>query len=105
MITSGDGKYKVFLKKYELDDDIIYLIGGGEKSHIGGMVFCEPNKKPLIVRLENHYDYIVLEPIAKKACKKYNKRVLAVGGVHIDNASKEEIEIIVSNCKDLNKSV
>jgi len=103
MITSGKGKYKVFLEKKELDDDLVLILGGGEKSHVGGMVFCEPGKKPVVVRLENHYDYIVLEPIAKEACKKYKKNVLAVGGIHIDNASKDEIEIIVSNCKDLTR--
>ena len=69
------------------------------------MVVCEPNKKPVVVRLENHYDYMVLEPIAIEACKKYNKRVLAVGGVHIDNAAKEEIDIIVNNCKELIKCI
>ena len=105
MITSGDGKYKVFLEKHELDDDLIFVLGGGEKSHIGGMVFCEPGKKPVVVRLENHYDHIVLEPIAEEACKKYNKRVVAVGGVHIDNASKDEIDILVSNCRDLTKFI
>ena len=46
---------------------------------------------------------MVLEPIALKASKKYNKKVAAIGGVHVDNASKEEIEILVRNCKDLTK--
>ena len=32
MITSGKGKYKVFLKKKELGDDLIFILGGGEKS-------------------------------------------------------------------------
>ena len=103
MNTSGEGKYKVFLDKYELDDDLIYIVGGGEKSHIGGMVFCEPDKEPMVIRLENHYDYIVLEPIAKLACKKYNKKVLAIGGVHVDNASRGEIEVLVNNCRSLTK--
>ena len=49
MITSGEGKYKVFLEKHELDDDLIFVLGGGEKSHIGGMVFCEPGKKPVVL--------------------------------------------------------
>ena len=101
MATLGEGKYKVFLEKHQHDDDIIYIVGGGQKSHVGGMVFCEPGKKPMVIRLENHYDYVVLEPIAIAACKKYKKNVLAVGGIHIDDASKEEIEIIVNNCKDL----
>jgi hypothetical protein len=101
MIISGKGKYKVFLERKELDDDLIYILGGGEKSHIGGIVICEPGKKPQVIKLEGHYDYMVLEPIALKTSKKYNKKVVAIGGVHVDNASKEEIEILVRNCKDL----
>ena len=105
MITAGKGKYKVFLEKKELDDDLIYILGGGEKSHIGGVVICEPEKDPKVIKLEGHYDYVVLEPISVKACKKYNKKVVCIGGIHIDNATKEEIEIIVNNCKDLTKTL
>ncbi len=101
MITSGNGKYEVWLKQMKIGDDRIYILGGGEKSHIGGVVICEPNKSPNVIRLEGHYDDVVLEPIAKAACKKYNTKVVAIGGVHIDNASREEIDKIVENCKGL----
>jgi len=105
MITSGEGKYKVFLEKHQLDDGLIYIIGGGEQSHIGGIVLCEPDKKPMVIKLGNHYDHIVLEPIAKEACKKYKIKTVAVGGVHVDNASEEEIDLLVKNCKELIKCI
>jgi len=105
MNTSGEGKYKVFLEKKELDTDLIYILGGGERSHIGGVVICEPGKKPRAVKFEGHYDYIVLEPIAVAACKKYNKKVVAIGGVHVDNATKDEINKLVENCKELIKCI
>jgi hypothetical protein len=105
MITSGEGKYKVFLEEKKLDDDLVYILGGGERSHIGGVVICEPGKKSQVIRFENHYDHIVLEPIAEAACKKYNTKVVAIGGVHVDNASKEEIELLVNNCKELVKCI
>jgi len=105
MITSGEGKYKVTLEKHTVGDDLIFILGGGEKTHIGGLVICEPGKKPQISRLENHYDHVVLEPIAQAACEKYKTKVVAIGGVHIDNASKEEINIIVKNCKELIKCI
>ena len=105
MITSGEGKYKVFLEEKKLDDDIIYILGGGEKSHIGGVVICEPGKKSQAIRLEGHYDDIVLKPIAENACKKYKIKVVALGGVHLDNASKEEIDILVENCNNLIKYI
>jgi len=105
MITSGEGKYRVYLDKRQIDSDLIYILGGGEKSHIGGVVICEPGKKPQAIRLEGHYDDIVLQPIAEAACKKYNTKVVVVGGVHVDNASKDEINLLVENCKELIKCI
>jgi len=105
MITSGEGRYKVFLEKRELDDDLIYILGGGEKSHIGGAVICAPGEKSHVLTYSTHHDYEVLMPIAEVACKKYNKTVVAIGGIHIDNATKEEIKIIIDNCKELEKCI
>ena len=105
MITSGEGKYKVFLEEKKIDEDIIFILGGGERSHIGGVVICEPGKKSQVIRLEGHYDDIVLKPIAEAACKKYKTKVVSVGGVHIDDASKEEIDLLVKNCKELVKFI
>ena len=105
MITSGEGKYKVFLEEKKIDEDIIFILGGGERSHIGGVVICEPGKKSQVIRLEGHYDDIVLKPIAEAACKKYKTKVVSVGGVHVDDASKEEINLLVKNCKELVKFI
>jgi len=105
MITSGEGKYKVWLEEKKIGNDIIYILGGGELSHIGGIVLCEPGKPSQEIRLTGHYDDIVLKPIATTACEKYKKKVIAVGGVHIDNATKDEIEKLVENCKELVKCI
>lgn len=101
MITAGEGKYKVWLERKNIGNDIIYVLGGGERSHIGGVVISEPDKPSHVIRLEGHYDDIVLQPIAEKACKKYKKKVVAVGGVHVNNATKEEIDRLVDNCQEL----
>jgi len=47
----------------------------------------------------------LLKPIAEAACKKYKTKVVAVGGVHIDNATKQEIGKLVENCKELIKCI
>jgi len=105
MITSGEGKYKVFLEKKFLGDDIVFILGGGERPHIGGVVISKPGEKSTVLAIDHHKDIQVLTPIAEYACKKYNKTVTAIGGIHIDNATKEEIEIIVTNCKELLKCI
>ncbi|MBU7016673.1 MAG: hypothetical protein HXS44_04145 [Theionarchaea archaeon] len=105
MIYSGEGRYRVWLKVEIIGEDRLYILGGGENPHIGGMVVMEPGKEALILRLGNHYDYQVLQPLAEEACRKYEVTAAAVGGIHIDNASKEEIQIIVDNCKELMKCI
>ncbi len=105
MITAGKGRYKVWLKEERLSENRLYILGGGGKPHIGGVVVKEPGKKAKVVKLQGHYDHEVLEPIAEEACKKYNTTVIALGGVHIDNASKEEIDKLVENCRELVKCI
>ncbi len=101
MITSGEGKYAVWLEEKKIGKDRVYLLGGGEKSHIGGVVICRPNEQPQVIGLEGHRDTVVLTPIAERASKKYGTTAVAIGGVHIDNAKKEEIEKIVKNCRSM----
>ncbi|MFH1100751.1 MAG: hypothetical protein V1726_01780 [Methanobacteriota archaeon] len=105
MITSGEGKYRVWLEREKIGDDLLFILGGGEKSHVGGLVICEPGKPSQIIRLTDHYDDIVLQPIAEAACKKYRTKVVAVGGVHVDHATQKEIDLLVKNCNDLVKDV
>lgn len=105
MITSGRGKYKVWLQRHDIGEDIVYFLGGGQRSHIGGVVIAEPGKKIHAIRLTGHYDDMVLQPIAETACKKYKKKVVAVGGVHVDNATKKEINLLVENCKKFVKRI
>jgi hypothetical protein len=105
MITSGRGKYKVWLQRHDIGDDIVFFLGGGERSHIGGIVIAEPGKKGKAIRLSGHYDDIVLQPIAEEGCKKYKRKVVAVGGVHVDNATTQEINLLVENCKKLVKKI
>jgi hypothetical protein len=51
--------------------------------------------------MDNHYDYIVLKIIAEKICRNNNNKIIVIGGIHIDNASKEDIDKIIENCRRL----
>jgi len=105
MITSGKGKYRVWLKREKIGDDLVFFLGGGERSHIGGVVICEPGKPLQAIRLTGHYDDIVLKPIAELACRKYKTKVIAIGGVHVDHATKQEIDLLIENSKKLVEKV
>ena len=105
MIKSGNGRYQVWLKSVDIGQDIVYLLGGGEQAHIGGIVICEPGKSIHSIHLEGHYDYVVLEMIAESLCKKHKKTIVLLGGIHIENATKNEIDLIIKNCRGLLKCI
>ncbi len=105
MITSGTGKHRVSVEKHWIGDDLLLILKGGEQPHVGAMVSCEPGKEATITRLGTHKDHIVLQPLAETACAKYKTTVVAVGGIHIDNATKEDIELVVQHCKRLEECI
>ena len=101
MNTLGEGKHRVSVEKHQIGPDILLILTGGEQPHLGGVVLCEPGEKTRIISRGTHKDYIVLEPLAEAACEKYQTTVVAVGGIHMKNASKEDIDRIKQNCKEL----
>ncbi len=105
MNTVGEGKFRVWLQCEGIGNDLVYMLGGGQRSHIGSIVLKIPQKEVEILNLEGHYDHRVLVPIAEAAAQKYHKKVVALGGVHIDDATKEEIEQLVANCMELIKCI
>jgi gallate decarboxylase subunit D len=105
MLTSGEGRYRVWLQKQELGDDLIYTLGGGERPHVGGVVLKVPGQDVRTLSFSTHRDLDVLVPIAEAASLKYGCTVVAVGGIHIDDATKEEIGILVGNVRELLKEL
>ena len=105
MISAGSGKYKVWLKEIKHGNDIVLLLGGGEKPHIGSVVLCEPGKKARTLNRKGHFDWMIAKPIAKKFARKTKKPVICVAGIHVDNASKEEIELLKKNCEKIEKKI
>ncbi|MCX6822156.1 MAG: hypothetical protein NTW30_05260 [Candidatus Aenigmarchaeota archaeon] len=112
MISVGQGKYKVWLKEETLDNGIIFIIGGGEVSHIGSIVFSEPvmNGKTFsctsqVINVQGHKEEIIARELTEKICLKKKLPVICVCGMHVNNATKKEIEILVDNAKKLLKKI
>ena len=101
MITSGEGRTRVWLEVQEIGEDIVITVGGGDRPHIGGVVLKLPDEEVRTMPIGTHRDLEVLIPIAEAAYEKYGKSVVVVGGIHIDDATQEEIQSIVRNCERL----
>jgi len=113
MISAGQGKYKVWLKEEKLDNGIILIVGGGEVSHIGSVVLAEPRistRKRIscafqIINVRGHKEEKIARSFAEKICLQRKKPVLCTCGMHVNNATKKEINMLVDNAEKLLKKL
>ena len=103
---SGTGRHKVFLEERELGDEVLLLLYGGDRPHAGDIVLAEPGKETKVFKTDSyHKDEIVAVPIAEKRRDSTGKKVVCIAGIHVDNATDEDINKIIQNCKQLEGEV
>ncbi len=100
MISVGEGRYRVRLKSYEIGNDRLIIITGGEKEHIGSATLIEDKGDLQTMIKKGHKDHIVSEKMANIIYDTIEKDLLVICGIHIDNASTEEIDNLVRNAKE-----
>jgi len=99
MISAGEGKYTVRLESYNVGKDRLVIIIGGEEEHIGSATLIEETDHLQTISKQGHKDHIVSEKMANIIYDTIGKDLLVVCGIHIDVASKEEIDILVDNAQ------
>ncbi len=109
--TIDEGKFKVNLHAITSGDDLTVIIGGGVKPHIGSVVIACPNKSKnvnyTIWTDEGHKDNVIAEDVATELIKNFDfdKNVVVIAGLHIDHATKEDINRLVKNSSSLVKKL
>jgi hypothetical protein len=96
-IDYGKGKYKIYLKSIKIGNDFLIIITSRHE-HIGGVSLIDANLLSSIKKT-NHKDDIVSNIVAPIIYKELNKDTLVVCGIHLNNATKDDINILVENAK------
>ncbi len=99
MICVGEGRYSVRLEFYDIGKDMLIVITGGEEDHIGSATLIETKSHLQTMIKEEHQDHVVSEKMANIIYDTIKKDLLVVCGIHIDDANKEEIDILVHNAQ------
>jgi hypothetical protein len=97
MNTYGSGKYRVWLRDEKVGEDLACILGGGVRSFVGTAAVMEPGRKACVAKPGSHCDHMILKPIAEAVSTKHGRTVAAIGGVHVDKASKDEIRLLVAS--------
>jgi len=99
MISAGEGRYTVRLESYDIGKDMLIVITGGEEDHIGSATLIETKGHLQTMIKKGHQDHVVSEKMANIIYDTIGKDLLVVCGIHIDDASKEEIDVLIDNAQ------
>ena len=89
-------------------NDILILIQGGDKPHIGCTVLAIPRKSlrddsisctSSVLNVTGHKDEKICRYVAETFCKRYNSVAVCTGGFHVDNLTAEQIQEVIDACK------
>lgn len=104
-IESGKGRYQIQLLAFLCGGDLSVTIIGGETPHIGAVCLAQFEEERMSATVSTicvygHRDDQVAMACAKKLSSRLRCTVTVSVGIHIDNATLEEIEILNQNCMD-----
>jgi len=111
----GSSPYRVEAEIKLVGSDILVVLYGGNKPHIGSIAVAHPrpslkNRKKLsstssVYNLLGHKDGAVAQKLSEKLSKELNKNVVVVAGIHIDRITQEGIVKVLENCDKLGQKI
>lgn len=91
-----------------IGNDILILLSGGDKPHIGCAVLAIPRPSlrdktkisctSSVLNVTGHKDEKICRYVAETFCKKYNSVTVCTGGFHVDNLTDEQIQEVINAC-------
>lgn len=106
-VEYGAGKHKITLEILTTHGKgITILITGGDSPHVGAAALAVPSKNAAtneatcdinIITAYGHKDRFLAEKAADRICRKTGEIVSVTAGVHVDHASKADLQILMDN--------
>lgn len=96
------GRIRIDASAVTSGNDGYILLSGGDSPHIGALAFGASAGESGAFTFSGHKEDVVVERIARRVRAEELFRNYAIGcGIHVDNISKAEIELVLQMCDDL----
>lgn len=106
---------EITLEASFVGDDLVLLLYGGEKPHIGTVVLAQPrpslcDKSQMsatssILNIVGHKDEYVCRKMAEAVAAKLQTNVVCTGGIHMDDIEAGQIQAIMHAVDKLTKKL
>ena len=100
------GRVNIDLKATYVGEDLIISISGGDRPHVGaisygGEGFENKEFKKNTIIYGNHKEYIISQRFSQRIGEIFKGNYIISAGIHLDNITKEEIEIVKKLSEEL----
>lgn len=113
--TAVKGRVKINLKAILIGEDLCVIISGGDSPHIGCVTLSVPRPSladsriisatTSVLNLIGHKDDEAAKYVSHMLSSELNKNVVVTCGIHLDNITKEEINITFELLKELTEKL
>ena len=107
--SAGDEPVAVHGMLTKTDGGLVVQLYGGTFEHVGSIAVSttaatirDPERKrsvSSVINLPPHKDELVARPASERLALLFDTPVVCVAGLHVDNATREEIEAMVKNAE------
>ena len=107
----GSLPYTVHAEVRLLGADVLVVLSGGTKPHVGSIAVAHPRPSladekivsatSSVYNFLGHKDHVIAQRVAEMLSSRLNRNVVAVAGFHIDKITQEGIARVIENCDEL----
>lgn len=113
-MTCGEGKHQVSLLALCAGNDLIVIINGGDSPHVGSVAVAVPglshrdahktSSTSSVITLVGHKDDELAKPVSEFIARELNQVCVVIVGIHVEQATERDIEIVSEAAWDLSRS-
>ncbi len=104
--VNPDSRYEITGRAVRCGSDWNVSVCGGSLHHIGAVTIYSPETSPgseapdLSLSFPGHKDVFISQHFAREFHQAFHSRVVVSAGIHIDQASPEEIQLLIQSSKE-----
>ena len=113
--TAGAVPYKVSAEVRLVGDDLLVVITGGDRPHIGSAAVALPRASlrdrgvmsatSSVYNIPGHKDQVLAQRVSEVLASRLNRTVVAVAGFHKDGISERGIKKVMENAERLAEKI
>jgi gallate decarboxylase subunit D len=106
--SASAGRFEIHAEMSEIGEDLLTVVWGGTRPHIGAIGFAEPRpsfKDPAktsatssVIAFAGHKEGDIAKSMAEALARHFRKKAVVTAGIHWDDLTESDIAVVESLC-------